>query len=252
MGRQEDGVKTMAVALLNWSDDYGYFYADPAAIRSFARPFDDDSKTTLGCLQQLMKIEYLDVRQHPVRGFIGRVVSFEDHQRVDKPKLSKIKKFYDEAVSVIHLGLIQDDSKTLPAGKEGKGKEEEHKPRPSKTDDRYQPFVEGLSKYWSYKNPDLKFTFSKADGKQLKAFLSEHADVTLEQFRTCLNNRGKSEMVHSQAIHRWIGRVLEFFPGPLDQFWKPREQKNLALAVPQTRGRDASKELDEQLGARPQ
>jgi hypothetical protein len=124
MGRQEDKVKTMALALLNLADDYGYFYADPATVRSFARPFDDDSKISLGCLQQLMKIDYIDVRQHSVRGFVGRVISFDNHQRVDKPKPSVIKRLFDESVSVIVLGLIPDDSTMNLAGKEGKGKED--------------------------------------------------------------------------------------------------------------------------------
>lgn len=245
MGRQEDCVKTMAISLLNWSDDHGYFYADPAAIRSFARPFDDDSKMTLGCLQKLMEIEYLEVRQHTSRGFIGRVVSFEDHQRVDKPKPSTIKKFYDESVSVIVLGSIRDESKINPAGKEGKGKELKEEPRSSKTDSRYEPFVEALSKYWKHKNPELKFTVSKADGKNLKLFLAANSDVTIEQFQTCLQHRGRSDVVHSQAICRWIGRTLEFFNGPLDQFWKPLGNKATVKPNGEYKTVDANAEIEQ-------
>jgi len=123
MGRQDDKVKTMALALLNYADDEGYFYADPAAIRSFARPFDDQSTTTRVCLQQLMKIEYLFIRQHETRGYIGFIIKFLDHQKIDRPKASVIKKFYDDSIPTVALLEIDDSSTIDRAGKEGNVKE---------------------------------------------------------------------------------------------------------------------------------
>ena len=119
--------------------------------------------------------------------------------------------------------VFQDTSKTLEGHLSQSESESESKKTipPSKTDGRYVPFVEALNAYWKFKNPTLKFSLGKGDGKNLKTFLAEHPGLTLEQFRSCLNNRGKSDVVHSAEIRRWIGRTLEFANGPLDQYWHP-------------------------------
>jgi hypothetical protein len=122
-GRLDDASKSMAIALLNLADDEGYFYADAASVRSFARPFDDDSKTTLGCLQRLMEIEWIEVRRHSSHGDIGRVVNFTEHQRVDKPKTSSIKAYFIQDESKTIPRSIQDQSLQEGKGKEGKGGE---------------------------------------------------------------------------------------------------------------------------------
>lgn len=237
MGRQKDEVKTMAIALLNWADDEGYFYADPATIRSFGRPFDDDSKTTLGCLQQLLKIEYLEVRQHSLRGFIGRIVSFLEHQRVDKPKSSAIKKFYDQAVSVIVLGLIHEPSKIIPAGKEGKGKEEEQKipaspkargtPNASQvakaqSDSRHnrsQQLVMGWYREWA----GIECPWDGGEARQLSNLLKAWPGVSDAQFVMCLENVAHSDCIpKGDRPREWLGKLPKFVNGALDQFWKAK------------------------------
>jgi hypothetical protein len=88
-------------------------------------------------------------------------------------------------------------------------------------DARYGPFLEAISKYWKFKNPNDPFEFSRKDGRALKQFLVDHREITLEQFRACLNNRAKSEgIVHTQDVYRWISRIKEFLAGPLDRFGK--------------------------------
>lgn len=94
---------------------------------------------------------------------------------------------------------------------------------PGKVDPRFTQFVEALDSYWKFKNPDLRFSLGKAGGAELNRFLSNHPAMTIEQFRTCLNHRARSDMVHTQDVFRWIGRTQEFFNGPLDQYWKPKQ-----------------------------
>lgn len=241
MGRQKDDVKTMAIALLNLADDEGYFYADPSTIRSFARPFDDDSKITLGCLQQLLKIEYLEVRQHQTRGFIGRITGFLDHQRVDKPKPSVIKKFHDQAVSVIVLGLIQEPSKNVPAGKEGNGKEEVQKPSARKTrgaevnnsqvskaaaETRHSRLREA-TKEWFKEWAGTECPWDGGEGRQLSDLLSAWPGGSDADFFRCLENLEKSDCIAPGTRPcKWLHDLVKFIKGPLDQFWKPKVNVN--------------------------
>lgn len=126
MARLDDATKLLAIGLLNFADDHGYFYADEKLIRSALRAFDDDSSIVRRSLVELEKTGFVSIRQHPTHGNVGCVTSFSKHQRVDRPKPSEIKELYD---STNDRGLIDDEStkhrrsiddqSTL----EGKGKE---------------------------------------------------------------------------------------------------------------------------------
>ena len=126
-----DKAKLLAIGLLNFADDEGYFWANPILIRAAIFPFLDESKTLLGLLQDLSRVGYIQLgkRSDDSRS-VGRVTNFMIHQRIDKPKGSIIK----ENVQFL------DESKTPPrhvpdaSPLEGKGKEqgkEQGKPRPS-------------------------------------------------------------------------------------------------------------------------
>lgn len=97
MGKLDDATKCLALALLNFSDDEGYFLADPVLVRSFARPFDEDSTITQRGLAQLEKSDWIEVSEHPSHGAIGRVVNFTSHQNVDRGKPSKIKEYFESS-----------------------------------------------------------------------------------------------------------------------------------------------------------
>lgn len=118
MARLSDSTKLLAIGLLNYADDQGYFFADASLIRSALRPFDDDSKIILGSIQELSRVGYLEVRESSSHGLIGRIVNFDRHQRVDKPKESSIKQLFDSSNV---LGSIQDSSALYGKGREGKG-----------------------------------------------------------------------------------------------------------------------------------
>lgn len=226
-------MKTMAVALLNFSDDEGYFYGDPSAIRSFARPFDDDSKMTLGCVLQLMKIDYIEIRLHSTRGYIGRVVSFSDHQRVDKPKPSTIKKFFNEATPVINLGSVVDESKTPPAGKEGKGKDSkgtEIKPSARKArgakkidplpqDSKHSRVEAMVMNAWSEQNSGEQCPWDGGEGKQLKALLDATPGWPDTNYAQCLDHMYRSDGFPSGTRPReFLPRLPKYFRKPLDRF----------------------------------
>lgn len=135
MGKQDDSVKLLAIGLLNLADDEGYFFADPTLIKSTLFPYKNESLTNHGSISDgsvtchnmvkiLQKIGYLEICQHPTHGTIGRIVSFKDHQVINRPKPSKIKHLWtvtDE--SLTDHGSITDASRIDHAGKEGNGKE---------------------------------------------------------------------------------------------------------------------------------
>lgn len=120
MGRQDDGTKLLAIALLNFADDEGYFYADPTIVRSNCRPFDEDSTNVRRSIADLSRIGYISIVEHPTQGLIGRIEKFRDHQKIDKAKGSNIKGYFD---STTIRRTFDDQSTGEGNGKEGNGKE---------------------------------------------------------------------------------------------------------------------------------
>jgi hypothetical protein len=94
MGRLDDATRCVALALLNYADDHGFFLADPAAVRSFVRPFDEDSTIVRRALDTLSRIGWISVVEHPSHGAIGRIVNFCEHQAVDRSKPSKLAPYF--------------------------------------------------------------------------------------------------------------------------------------------------------------
>ena len=96
-GRWRGELQAFAISLLNAADDEGYFYADPVAVRSAVRPFDEDSTNVRRLLVELSSQEWIEVRNHPRRGAVGRVRNFDKHQRIDRPKPSEIGPYFNES-----------------------------------------------------------------------------------------------------------------------------------------------------------
>ena len=95
MSKQDDATRLMALGLLNYADDEGYFCADAPLVRASLRPFDDDSSIVRRSLARLAELGYIELREHPTHGMIGLVLSFTTHQRVDRGKSSVLKHLYD-------------------------------------------------------------------------------------------------------------------------------------------------------------
>jgi len=111
--------RLLAIALLNYADDHGYFMANHKLIKGNLFPFEDDSKKILRSFQELSCVGYLEFGVDSKGRSVARVANFTKHQRVDKPKPSSIKedfKFQDES---------QTDQGCVLGGMEGKGMEKE-------------------------------------------------------------------------------------------------------------------------------
>lgn len=115
MAAQSDVTKLLAIGLLNYADDEGYFYADPRMVRNALRPLDDDSVNTQCALTELANIGYIEMREHPTHGMIGWVVGFGRHQNINRKSASKLKPLLQGVKpltedSVSNQGALTDSS----------------------------------------------------------------------------------------------------------------------------------------------
>lgn len=95
--RLQPEVQLLALAIMCHADDEGYFNADPAIIRGACMPYVDSIPKISGLIRDLYRSHFIEVKEHPEYGQIGLVLAWKDHQRLDHPKPSKIKKFWSTA-----------------------------------------------------------------------------------------------------------------------------------------------------------
>jgi hypothetical protein len=80
----------LAAALINYADDQGYFNANPLLIRAECCPLREPSVSVPESLRRLQEIDYIRLGTGPHGRAYGRIVAFEEHQRVSHPSKSKI------------------------------------------------------------------------------------------------------------------------------------------------------------------
>lgn len=126
--------RLLAIALLNWADDHGYFLAHPNLIKGSLFPFDECSSKIPGSLDELSRVGWIEVGKDTQGRKVGRIKNFAKHQRVDRPQASKIKdsSTFDEGSSNDRR-MIDDGSTEEGNGKEG-NKEGKGAPLPPEGD----------------------------------------------------------------------------------------------------------------------
>lgn len=125
MAGMPDAARLLAIGLLNYADDDGFFWANEKMIRGALCPFDDDSTIIRRSLAQLASIGYIRLGKAKDGRECGEVVNFSKHQRIDRPKPSEIKGLavFDDQ-STINRRTVDDQSSLEGKGKEGKGEED--------------------------------------------------------------------------------------------------------------------------------
>lgn len=117
----------LAAALLNHADDEGYFNAHPGLIRAACCPLREPSVSIPDSLNRLVSAEYLRLGTGADGKRYGQIVTFDAHQRVNRPTPSKIKALdieWDD--STTNHSQLSEHSPPERKGKEqgtGKGKE---------------------------------------------------------------------------------------------------------------------------------
>jgi hypothetical protein len=82
--------KLLAIALLNYADDEGYFFAHPALIRGELMPFAESHSHIPPLLEDLKEAGYIRIGEDAAKRKIGLVVNFKKHQLVNRPQKSKL------------------------------------------------------------------------------------------------------------------------------------------------------------------
>jgi hypothetical protein len=80
-----------------------------------------------------------------------------------------------------------------------------------------------LDSYWQRENPSIpSLPWGPADAGALGQFLRDNPTVGTDIVADCLDNRLRSEdHAPAERVHRWIGDVLRYASGPLNQFKQP-------------------------------
>lgn len=124
MAALPDFARLLAIGLLNYADDLGFFWANSLMIRGSLFPFEEDSSKVRKGLAQLASEGYIRLGKTNDGREVGQVVNFSKHQRVDKPQESEIKPLaIFEERSGNGLLPFDEQSSLYGIGKEGIGKE---------------------------------------------------------------------------------------------------------------------------------
>jgi hypothetical protein len=220
MGRLAPEAQLLALALLNFADDEGFFLADPNLVRSNCRPFDDDSSRTRWALAALVESGWIEVVEHPTHGPIGRVVHFTEHQKVDRPNPSKLRGYFlDEGSTNLR--------ESVAAGKEGKGREGKEEslapaepPKPMKLASleviKAQEGRDAFERVWS------SWPIARADGQKAKG----HRVEAEKAFQKLLDARMATVAELEQAATLYLAQhenVKNGYPSQVATFFGPKK-----------------------------
>lgn len=214
MAEVSEAACLLAIGLLNYADDEGYFNANPKLIKAAVFPLREPSGSIPVLLQELSNCGYIRLFSAQNGKRFGLIINFTKHQVINKKTISKIKE----------MDLIPEDygsdTGELPPGKEGKGKERNIKTTLSDAraenfipvPDAEDPPVENWSDYpgkfamTGHWQPDPDFSRKAA---QWGVILNEpYRPEELAEFITYWQAEGKAkhhaqwEMAFARSIHQ--------------------------------------------------
>lgn len=103
----------LAIGLLNYADDEGYFNANPKLIKAAVFPIREPSVPIPVLIRELSNCGYLSMFSTSDGKQFGAITNFLKHQVVNKPKESKIKCLhlipyeYGTDTGLVHVGMDQ-------------------------------------------------------------------------------------------------------------------------------------------------
>lgn len=117
MSEVSESACLLAIGLLNYADDEGYFNANPKLIKAAIFPIRDQSGSIPVLMRELSSVGYISLFSGHDGKIYGLVNNFAKHQVINKAKNSIIREL---CVLPYEYGT---DTELLPPGREGKGKE---------------------------------------------------------------------------------------------------------------------------------
>jgi hypothetical protein len=121
------------LALMNFSDDSGYFQNNPILIRGAMFPYWTDIGPIIEAVAQLEAAGFLETRIHPKKGPIGRILDWEAWQKVDNRAKSLLEEPFASAPAILAIPVeptrveeishddppdSREDSRGLASGRE--------------------------------------------------------------------------------------------------------------------------------------
>ncbi|MBA3591754.1 hypothetical protein, partial [Methylibium sp.] len=103
MARLSEPSLILAIGLLNYADDEGYFNANEALIKAAVFPLREPSLSVQRMLSELVDIGYVRIGITEDGRRVGIVVHFRDHQKISHAQPSRLKhlvKFTTESLNV--------------------------------------------------------------------------------------------------------------------------------------------------------
>lgn len=132
MSEVSEAACLLAIGLLNYADDEGYFNANPKLIKAAIFPIREQSGSIPVLMRELSSVGYISLFSSHDGKIYGLVNNFAKHQVINKAKKSIIR---DLCTLPYEYG---SDTEVLPPGKERKGKEGKGK-TPHIGDEKNQP-----------------------------------------------------------------------------------------------------------------
>lgn len=193
-----EATQLLAIALLNYADDEGYFNANEMLIKSECCPLREPSVSISSSLNELSNMNYINLGECNGKRY-GKIVNFEKHQRVSHKKDSEIKDLeiaWEDSVKTCGRRAedVRNDTGSLSEdvalkGRERKGIEENTNPIskavPSKKEEPHDKIVippvqdknkNGVSK--DFKNISQNF---KSYDQKIKIVASYLKSLTVEE-----------------------------------------------------------------------
>ena len=93
----------LAAQLLNYSDDDGYFNANPKLIKAEISPLREPSVSIQESLMLLERIRFIEIGIGEDGKKYGRIRTFRDHQKINRPTPSKIKGIHIDFGTSSHI-----------------------------------------------------------------------------------------------------------------------------------------------------
>jgi len=249
------GARLLFIGTWNFADDEGRMEYSPKRLKMQVFPGDDIDVAPL--VEELTSRGLVIVYRIASREFLA-IPNFSKHQRVDKPKASRIPEpGADDSGN--SQRQFQEASPNVPRAlaTEGKGREgnrtssSQLKPssdretpsrvetpvQPSQeasmqiadqdgdeTDPRHAP-IRGLIQKLHLNKFRVKCEWDGSEAKELKHLLTANPSWTEEQLAAMVHNRFDSDEIPSARPRKWLSSLGSYASGPLDRYGKPKAPK---------------------------
>ena len=188
--------RLLAIALLNYADDKGFFFDVPQVIRGALFPFDEDSSSIRRGLDDLSHIGYIRRGVAPDGKRVAHIVNFLAHQRIDRPQPSKIAglevvwdQFDEDSTNARRVFAVGMEEEGNGVG-EGEGKHPLSPPNESSSNSGRIPASD-----WS----------PLQEHRDIAAFRNADIDAQLSRFRERNAGQTDTDQGWSVRFRQWLG-----------------------------------------------